>query len=166
MNIFVVDQDPKKAAQMLCDQHVVKMTLETAQMLCTVAKQLGFDVPYKSSHKKHPCTLWAGETQGNWNWLVEHGLALGEEYTARYGKHHKSHAVIKKCKNLGVCLPKGRTPFVQAMNPEFKDIDPVKAYRNYYKSKTFSRWKYTQKPSWLTQDFQACTEFESRGGRL
>ena len=34
MNIFVIDKDPVVAAQNLCDKHVVKMILESAQMLC------------------------------------------------------------------------------------------------------------------------------------
>ena len=149
MNIFVVDMNPKKAAQMLCDQHVVKMCLETAQMLCTVARKNGFEVPYKSAHPKHPCTLWVGETKGNWDWLVSHGLALGEEYTKRYGKIHKSHLVIKEIAKLPIDLPKGTTPFAQAMGEEFKKTNPVEAYRAYYQSKTFARWKYTEPPTWF-----------------
>ena len=42
MNIFVVDEDPEVAARQLCDKHVVKMILESAQMLCTVALEHGF----------------------------------------------------------------------------------------------------------------------------
>ena len=43
MNIFVLDRNPTIAAQMACDKHVVKMILETAQMLCTVARNNGFE---------------------------------------------------------------------------------------------------------------------------
>ena len=35
MNIFLLDKDPKIAAQYHCDKHVVKMILESAQMLCS-----------------------------------------------------------------------------------------------------------------------------------
>lgn len=35
MNIFYLDGDVTKAAQYHCDKHVVKMVLETAQILCT-----------------------------------------------------------------------------------------------------------------------------------
>lgn len=36
MNIFVLSEGPVEAARMQCDKHVVKMIVETAQMLCTV----------------------------------------------------------------------------------------------------------------------------------
>ena len=80
MNIFVVDEDPEVAARQLCDKHVVKMILESAQMLCTVAHEHGFVAPYKKAHPKHPCTLWAGKSPENWSWLIAHGLAMPEQY--------------------------------------------------------------------------------------
>ena len=94
MNIFVIDKNPRTAARQLCDRHVVKMALETAQILSAVAHQKGFNAPYKISHQKHPCTIWAGKSFGNWRWLVAHGLAVCDEYTRRYGRTHKSREVI------------------------------------------------------------------------
>ena len=35
MNRFIIEDTPQKIAKSLCDQHVVKMPLEEAQMLCT-----------------------------------------------------------------------------------------------------------------------------------
>ena len=117
MNIFVVDEDPEVAARQLCDKHVVKMILESAQMLCTVALEHGFNAPYKKAHPKHPCTLWAGKSPENWSWLIAHGLAMAEEYTRRYGRTHKSEAVIKWCARLPIQFgaSPGLTPFAQAM---------------------------------------------------
>ena len=40
MNIFYVDKDPKTAAKMMCDKHIIKMILESAQMLCTAKRVL------------------------------------------------------------------------------------------------------------------------------
>ena len=102
MNIFVLDRDPKIAATMLCDKHVVKMIVETAQMLCTAASKLGHDVPYKPTHAKHPCTLWVGESKSNWNWLLDHGLEMCSEYTLRYNRTHKTQAVIEWCKSSSI----------------------------------------------------------------
>ena len=62
MNIFVLHDDPVVAAQMMCDKHVVKMILESNQMLSTVARKYGHDAPYRSTHAKHPCTLWTGDS--------------------------------------------------------------------------------------------------------
>ena len=36
MNIFILDKDIEKCAEAHVDRHVIKMILESAQMLCTV----------------------------------------------------------------------------------------------------------------------------------
>lgn len=46
MNIFVLDTCPVVAAQYLNDKHVVKMVLESAQILCTVHHEFGLDAPF------------------------------------------------------------------------------------------------------------------------
>tara|TARA_R110000765_G_scaffold355417_2_gene445598 strand:- start:641 stop:1114 length:474 start_codon:yes stop_codon:yes gene_type:complete len=151
MNIFILDADPKNAAMMLCDKHVVKMIVETAQMLCTVAYQLKHDVPYKPTHAKHPCTLWAGESLSNWNWLVDHGIEMCMEYTRRYNRTHKTQAVIEWCKtsNVGPKTDIGLTSFKLAMPDQYKCNDPVKSYRDYYigEKSRFAKWK-TEPPAW------------------
>jgi len=153
MNIFVVDEDPEVAARQLCDKHVVKMILETAQMLCTVAHEQGWNAPYKKAHPKHPCTLWAGKSAENWSWLIAHGLAMAEEYTRRYGRVHKSEAVIKWCATLPVQFAGGYglTPFAQAMPEQYKNDCAVTAYRAYYHGEKayFATWK-TEAPQWWT----------------
>ena len=40
MNIFYVDKNPETAAKMMCDKHIIKMILESAQMLCTAKRVL------------------------------------------------------------------------------------------------------------------------------
>jgi hypothetical protein len=152
MNIFVLNEDPKQAARDQCDKHVVKMPLETAQMLCTALRQHGCDdVPYKSAHVKHPCTLWTGVSRDNFLWLVEHGIELCEEYTRRYGKVHASQAVIVTASGLAEKIPAGvLTAFAQAMPDECKKESAVEAYRNYYKLKkvAIATWKHSETPSW------------------
>lgn len=72
MNIFVLDYTPQKAAEYHCDKHVVKMILESAQILCAVHHKNGdSNVPYKLTHKNHPCTIWAGESRSNYLWLTQ-----------------------------------------------------------------------------------------------
>lgn len=149
MNIFILDQCPVLSAQMLCDKHIVKMILETAQILCTVARKNGHDMKYKSTHKNHPCTLWAGESLDNWNWLIDHGIAMSKEYSARYNRRHASQDVIEACKNLALDLPSGSTPFALAMPNQYKCPDPVKSYRNYYRTKAhFAAWNHSEQPDW------------------
>ena len=147
MNIFILDSDPVLAAQYQCDKHVVKMILETAQILSTI--QGG---PYKPTHKNHPCVLWAAETQANFNWLRLHGLALCQEYTLRYGKKHKCEDIIATAYNCNPVVK--RTYFVQCMPEQYKCEDPVQAYRQYYlheKSK-FAKWTKRREPFWWSKE--------------
>lgn len=57
MNIFYLSRDPVLCAEMHCDKHVVKMILETAQLLSTAHWELGSTAPYKPTHKNHPLAL-------------------------------------------------------------------------------------------------------------
>ena len=70
MNIFVLHKDPVVAAQMQCDKHVVKMLLESAQMLCSPFEP--GSAPYRRSHYNHPCSKWARESSSNYQWLWDH----------------------------------------------------------------------------------------------
>ena len=135
MNIFYLDKDPIAAAVVQYNKHVVKMILESAQMLCAAHHILGNpdDVPYKLAHKNHPCTIWVRENSLHYDWLYEHMMALGDEYTARYNKTHMS---INKCKHLNI-HPRNiphetfeQPP--QCMPDEYKDKCSVQAYWNYY----------------------------------
>lgn len=155
MNIFVVDEDPEAAARALCDKHVVKMPLETAQMLCTVGKSMGMTVPYMATHAKHPCTLWIAKAAANAEWAVYHGLALCQEYTRRYGKTHASEAVIMEVADVVSRLPTGsRTPFAQAMPEQYYRKYAVDAYRAYMVAEKtrFAKWKApASRPDWWTE---------------
>ena len=136
MNIFRVDNDPILSAQMLCDKHIVKMPLETAQMLCSVWHRYNFGhlVTYKEAYKNHPCTRWVGDSKENYRWLVKHGMELCREYTKRYGKIHKCQKVIKWIgATPSFILDDKATPQPQCMPDKYKvDNDVVLGYRNYY----------------------------------
>ncbi|MEE3233433.1 MAG: pyrimidine dimer DNA glycosylase/endonuclease V [Candidatus Latescibacterota bacterium] len=152
MNIFVLHNDPETAASMVCDKHVVKMILETAQMMCTVVASHGHDTPYRPTHKKHPCTLWAGKSRANWSWLIDHGMAMSEEYTRRYGRVHKSQSVIEWCAMKHIDLPDtSLTPFAQAMPAQYKNVCAVTAYRDYYlgEKSAIAKWSHSPTPEWF-----------------
>jgi hypothetical protein len=151
MNIFVLDHDVKRCAQAHNDKHVVKMILETAQLLSTVQWQSGREAPYKQTHVNHPCSVWARESLGNYMWLCELGLELCKEYTHRYGKVHKSEAIIRYLAEAPPSLSnKGMTPFAQAMPEECKANDAVTAYRNYYIQEKggMAKWSKRERPYW------------------
>ena len=163
MNIFVVDEDPIVAATMLCDKHNIKMILESAQMLCSALPsarnyQMYNGVTlYKPAFMKHPCTLWAGKSHQNYQWLLRHAVGLYCEYTQRYGKIHKSEHVIKVMAQLEARCPLpdiGLTPFAQAMPEQYRCEDAVTAYRKYYigEKKRFAKWAKTPVPSWFASE--------------
>ena len=137
------------------DKHVVKMILETAQLLCGVhhmTESPSENVPYKLSHKNHPCSIWARESMDNYLWLCELGMELCAEYTFRYGKRHKSQQVIEWCIDNRPNIPEeGFTVPAKAMPDQYKVEDVVQSYRNYYlgEKKSFSNWKNRNVPSWF-----------------
>jgi hypothetical protein len=146
MNIFALDSDPVRAAEYMCDKHVVKMALETAQLLCTALAQHGAEeLPYKPTHRNHPCTIWAAESRANFLWLAEHGDAICREYSKRYGgREHKSRAVIVRAAEQSAKIPeRSLTRFAQAMPDQYKNADPVAAYRAYYigDKARFASWR-------------------------
>ena len=185
MNIFILDNDPIKAAQLQCDKHVVKMIVESAQMLSTAhrlldgvlvegvsksgrkAKQWRLADPlfdgllYKAVHMGHPCTVWTMESNTNYVWHYIHFVALCDEYTNRYGKIHATDKLLKDplCK-IPKNIPKlGRTPFRLAMGVAPECIDesnPVISYRKFYQTKQ-ARFKMTWTKREVPDWFQCVT---------
>lgn len=167
MNIFILDWDVKRCAQYHVDKHVVKMILETAQLLCGVHHMTDqvptkyptstLQVPYKLSHKNHPCAVWARQSLSNYLYLCELGLELCYEYTYRYGKRHKSQDVIEWClinkpqiKDIGFTEP------AKAMPDEYKVKSVVESYRNYYcgAKSGFASWKGREVPMWFDKKIE------------
>ena len=154
MNIFVLHENPIVAAQMENNKHIIKMFLESCQLLCSpFEKEDG--APYKRTHYNHPCSIWVRTSKQNYMWLLEHTSALNEEYSNAYKKTHKCLKVLNWCKeNYHLLnLPDiGLTPFALAMPEQYKVAgDAVTSYRNYYKGDKagFSKWTHgRQQPYW------------------
>lgn len=148
MNIFVTSPCPVQSARYLDDARVVKMILETAQLLSTAVRYIGVDVGYKSTHVNHPCAIWVRASRHNYAWAVAHGQALAAEYTKRYGKIHKSGAVITQLAKYTNLFPDvGLTPFVNcaartSLGIDFRaEPDTHTAYQLYLNE----RWDRTDK---------------------
>lgn len=162
MNIFVLDRNPAVAARNLCDKHVVKMVLESTQMLSTIAHKQqaaasGLRGLYKPTHANHPCTVWAGESCANTRWLIAHTEETFAEYTARFeGKTHKSHEVFAAARRIVTLTGPIIDPsyWVLVMPDRYKDSDgdPVKSYRAYYHGEKsgFASWRRSPHgtPAW------------------
>lgn len=107
MNIFILDQEPTKAASRLANKHIgqpkpggkwgtPKMAVEALQMLANAYHKWGWPIHHKIrdggvySHRAHPyhrCTVWTGESEMNALWLVNHAIAICERFRAITGRH-------------------------------------------------------------------------------
>ena len=163
MNIFVTDPDPVISAQTLCDKHVVKMVIESAQMLSTAWREYSSEYAdehelYKTAHLNHPCSIWVRLARENYRWLYKHFVALCEEYTHRYEKSHASARLKGPLMwapfNPRAVLAKIEEPygFVLAMPDEYKSDDVFDSYQKYLinEKQHFAKWEKdpSRKPTW------------------
>ena len=172
MNIFVTDSCPIQSARNLPDKHIVKMPLETCQMLAIIYSDWYYGVgklyksdgtPYRTAHgafRNHPCTQWAAANQYNLAWLIRHGYALCDEYTQRYGKVHTCLDVISQAErifhrsfshinSLSQASRKVRN-FTRAMPDDLKyntRINTIEAYKYYLNTKPWLAHNYLRIPS-------------------
>ena len=158
MNIFYLDKNPSIAAEMACDKHVVKMILESAQLLSTAHRVIDGDERadkmglYKTAHKNHPSTIWTRTSTENYMWLNRYFGALCREYTYRYGKHHASERLLGPLAHVPKGLTySGFTDPPQCMPDYCKGEDTVLAYQNYYilEKSRFAKWKKRPVPEWF-----------------
>ena len=177
MNIFVTDNCPSQSARNLPDKHVVKMPLETCQMLSIIYSDWYYGVgklhrtngmPYataKGAFRNHPCTQWAAANQYNLAWLICHGLSLCQEYTLRYDKIHACLRPMLEAKNIYTrCFDVpietaavAVNTFTRAMPDDIKydtTIDTITAYIKYLNTKPWLSTNYlripSRKPSFIT----------------
>jgi hypothetical protein len=151
MNIFILAFDAKTAAQFHCDKHVVKMILESAQLLTCAHWMTDMtrlpENAYRKTHPNHPCAIWTRESLDNYRWLCELAVALCAEYTYRYGKIHKTQSHIEWLSANPPPLPSvGITLIRQAMPDVYKRPNPVEAYRAYYLGAKTRMLRYTKRP--------------------
>lgn len=155
MNIFVTDVDPKQSAVAMDDKRLIKMILESAQLMSTVMHMRGATPTYRPTHKGHPCTIWVNQSRANYEWLLNHFVELSLEYTKRFGKIHKSYLLLEELtagRHLVPSISHGPTPFANAT--KFKDeYDIIVAYRlamvdKWLNDKRKPIWTNSQPPDW------------------
>ena len=169
MNIFVTEPCPHMSARSLPDKHIVKMPLESCQMLSIIYSKWYFNwgdlhkmngEPYatkKGAFRNHPCTKWAAENLYNTAWLIQHGCALASEYNHRYNKIHSCAKTLFEAKrmfhrktDLAITCYHLADNFARAMPDEFKydtGIDTFTAYKNYVRSKPWVASNYLRDES-------------------
>lgn len=162
MNIFAIEKtenneiDWAQSARSLDNYRVVKMILESCQMLCTALNdQHGEQVtPYKNAHLNHPSTKWVRASSANFECLVEHTLAMLDEYTERFGKIHKCAGVLEKVLDLydPSLFPTDKpTTLPLCMPDEYKSPDIVGSYRRFYADKPRMRYPKSKVPTWFLE---------------
>jgi len=160
MNIFHLHKDPKICAEYHCDKHVVKMILETGQMLSTAYRRhfdechhYGIDL-YKTAYPKHPMTIWVGNSGGNFLWTMKLFKQLLNQYTLRYNKKHSTARIFnlldKRYKYWNELTGDFTTP-PQCMPDEYKHEDYITAYKQYYigEKKRFAKYTGVDTPDFL-----------------
>lgn len=159
MNIFVLDEDPVRAAQYNCDTHVCKIILEAAQLMALAHDNLDHaPEPVKSYRAKpflnHPITKWVKTSLPNYQWLAEHARKLCEEYTTRYNRSHATEPIVLWLyeNQPALELATSHTQFVQAMPDEYKKPCAVDAYRNLYKTakRHLVKYRLGNYPAWFS----------------
>jgi|TARA_R100000081_G_C4820231_1_gene179212 hypothetical protein len=191
MNIFAKYRSPRRIVIDMIDKHIVKMPTETCQMLHTNELYFLYLKEYnveptlrqlKEFHSKidsklmkpamlnHPSTIWARQSNHNAKWLYEHGIALCDEYTYRYGKVHGSESRIKDTVfHIQDGDWKQATPVFIAMADKYRlnredyfqqyPLDTewdfvIESYRHYYLEAkwSFASWKKREPPIWWGKD--------------
>lgn len=131
MNIFFTNAHPKQCAMDHVDRHVVKMTLEYAQILSSahrfyrgsvgvlrhpskniLMEEYPYVLPeeqsshetsmYLMAHINHPCTIWARSNYLNYQWLYWLYVELCQEYYYRYGQYHNPPKHIANARLIDV----------------------------------------------------------------
>lgn len=175
MNIFYLDQNPKLCAQYHSDKHVVKMILESAQLLCTALNVVAGEqvTPYKSTHVNHPCSIWVRKSFANWNYVYQLMLCLEDEWRFRFN-HDKKHKSVKLLEEFSsnrsfrslareyLFTDKLMTPPPLCMPDDCKsklesDLwtfggKEVLSYRKYYnqEKRHLHKWTNREAPFWIT----------------
>ncbi len=163
MNIFISDLSPIVSAQNLDNKRVVKMVLETAQLLSTAIESYTQYPPtllYKPTHINHPITKWCQENHDNFLWVYNHFLALCDEYTYRFQKPHKTIVQIKPLlENIIINNGNSPTNYQNSARHKEKGIDfshepdITIAYQKYLNArwktdKLIPKWTRRNPPSW------------------
>ncbi len=131
MNIFYLDPDPIKCAEMHVDRHVCKMVIEYAQLMSTAHRVLDGEMYIgktinnrnikrwrllderenrlmKPTMMNHPSAIWLRQSDSNYRWLYNMWCELQKEFTYRYGKIHATARLIPDLKKVPDNCPVGQ----------------------------------------------------------
>ena len=165
MNLFYLDENPKRAASYMCNTHIVKMPTETAQMLNTALVLQGIPSPMRQTHANHPVAKWIRSSRENFEFGISICRAMINEYDRRYGiERGEPHGAtlsmlvaeeaINKLKftSKGFSIPPVCMPEEYIIMDKKGRPNTVASYRNFYaKGKShLLKYKNCKPPIWLS----------------
>jgi hypothetical protein len=151
-------------AQLLSTAHRILDGTQSVGLSKTGRKQIRYVLPdereltlYSATHINHPSAVWVRQNSSNYKWLYQLMSNLLDEYTYRYGKHHKCEGMMETLSFIPNNIPEGKfTQPTPAMPDDVKVAgDSIKSYRNYYiNNKThLASWKgkvnSRKQPEWF-----------------
>lgn len=170
MNIFYLDNDPVKCAEMHVDRHVCKMVIEYAQLLSTAHRVLDGEMYLgkttnnrnikrwrlpdereerlmKPTMMNHPSAIWVRQSKANYTWLYNMWCELLKEFTYRYGKVHATARLIPDLARVPDNCPVGSfTGPTPAMPDDCKvPGNSLQSYHNYYRMNKSHLWSWKGK---------------------
>ena len=162
MNIFVLDETPKKAARMLCDCHLHKMCVETSQILSAVLVKHNTELLKKMPNYQkanHPVIVALYENDAALDWVLAYNHALHFEYYHRFRKAHAYSDLTMEYISLLWSGTEGDCSGLKKCcgNLKVRGMDIVSAYRKYYtevkKPQLTAKnlWKFTNRKDWTNE---------------
>lgn len=102
MNVFYTSPCPVISANNLCKVHLRSQYKESTQMLSTVLRLQGVedDRLCKLVQPNHPCTKWLRKSIENYNWLIEHALAMKALLNKPSKSDERMEAILAHTPNL------------------------------------------------------------------
>ena len=169
MNLFILDEDPIKAAEYYQDLHVNKIIIEGSQLLAAAypLERLALEdcprtqkgTPRVHGHYNHPMSKWVRQNTSNFDWTIKHIWALRNELKHRFGRDHFTESFLKWVDNNQPNIPKGdQTIHPQCFAVSFPECivpgNPVKGYHNYYNAakQEFKFGKKIVKATWTKRN--------------
>ncbi len=174
MNIFVLSEEPVLAAEMLCNKHVCKMSIEYAQLLLNAhtlvtGRPVKNPLDYQPVFLNHPCSKWVSDSLDNYYWLLRLTVATWAEHKYRFtegDREHKCRALLDVVSQPPNGIPSFSTvatPPPQCVPDDYRISqtvahanrwrNTVKAYRDYYvyEKARFARWTKREPPDWFLE---------------
>lgn len=154
MNFFWLSHDPAESARFNVDSHVLKIVIESCQVLSTAHPEK--TAPYHHSHYNHPLCVWARSSLANYLHLVRFSRALFAEYSYRYNRRHKCENTLDWLSENAPAIPDLGLTRIPRCFKEFKGVivetgDIAEDYREYYRrgKRHLFRWKGREVPGWV-----------------